>query len=480
MPPAPRTIVIVGGGFSGTMLATLLLQQPAVEATRIVLIERRARLGQGVAYAPHAYPYLLNVPAGRMSAMTDEPAQWLEFARRSRPEAAADSFLPRELYGEYLQHLLDTAESNAPPHLKLERIQGSVSEIHPLQPQGLMIVQATERRWLADQVVLTCGDPPPAIRGYAADVATHPAYVGNPYAREPIRSADGSVLLIGTGLTMLDMAIAAVARNPQVRLTALSRHGLLPLPQENGSPTVLQSEPDLRACLDTSSARRLMAGIRALAQRAQRQGGDWREVIMRLREIAPELWQKLNHTERSRFLRHARTYWDVHRHRMPATIAAQVALLRRTGQLQVHAGRVQQLRVEGSRISALWRPRGRSDSQELCVDRVVECSGADGRLSHTRDPLLRQLLDGGLASSDPSGLGLNTADFGALIDAEGRVASRLFYLGPMLRARHWEATAVQELRAHADRLAQYLAGLDVVRGAQRSAAPERVNRQASG
>jgi uncharacterized NAD(P)/FAD-binding protein YdhS len=351
---------------------------------------------------------------------------------------------------------LNAAERTAPRHLRLERVHGEATAIRQIERTGPVIVDVANRRWLADQVVLACGDPPSTCKVYATDVATHPAYVRDPHVGECIRESDDVVLLIGSGLTMVDMALAAVAKNPSVRLTAMSRHGLLPAVQSDALPSVLHVGAKLNGHFDRLTVRQLFANVRSLARDAESLGGDWREVFMRMRDMASGLWGRLSEVERRRFMRHVRVHWDVHRHRMPPAVAEQVASLQRTGQLRVRAGRIQQLCAAGNRIAALWRARGRFDTQELWVDRVVDCSGADQRLEHTTDVLLRCLLDAGLASPDAAGLGLRTGQHGALVDASGRPATRLFYLGPMLRADHWEATAVGELRVRAEKLAMAL------------------------
>jgi uncharacterized NAD(P)/FAD-binding protein YdhS len=310
---------------------------------------------------------------------------------------------------------------------------------------------------LADQVVLACGDPAAAVPRYAAEVATHAAYVRDAYREGAVASTDRAVLLIGTGLTMADVAVAAAARNPGLRIIAVSRHGLLPAVQHVTGDPVLGAHVDLRNQLARSTARRLLAAVRALIHTVQQRGGDWREAITRVREIAPLLWQGLGEGKRRRFLRHARVYWDIHRHRMPPLTAEQLAVLRRSGQLQLRAGSVVQLCADGKRLVALWRARRRFDLQESWVDRVIECSGAHQRIAGTPDPLWRQLLDEGLASMDGTGLGICTAAYGALVDAAGHAATRLFYLGPMLRAQYWEATAVPELRMRLRELATVLA-----------------------
>jgi uncharacterized NAD(P)/FAD-binding protein YdhS len=103
-----------------------------------------------------------------------------------------------------------------------------------------------------------------------------------------------------------------------------------------------------------------------------------------------------------------------------------------------------------------WKARGTDTPQTLIVDRVVNCTGPNYNIRSLREPLFRSLLYQGLVTCDPLNLGLRTGSYGALIDQQGRTANNLFYVGPMLRADHWEATAAHELRGHAERLASYL------------------------
>jgi uncharacterized NAD(P)/FAD-binding protein YdhS len=211
--------------------------------------------------------------------------------------------------------------------------------------------------------------------------------------------------------------------------------------------------------------RSLLRAARALAADIQQRQGDWREAIACVRAVAPALWQRLPQRERRRFLRHLHSYWDVHRHRLPQRSWAALQQLRHSGELVVHAGRILEFTSVGQRIRVTWRARGEHESQTLLVDRVVNCTGPDYDLRRTRQPLWRSLLAQGLACPDALGVGLVTGEFGALTGAGGRGAANLYYVGPLLRATHWETTAVPELRQHAARLAQHL-----VMGRERSRA----------
>ena len=256
---------------------------------------------------------------------------------------------------------------------------------------------------------------------------------------------------------MADVALAGIeSASGSAQVHAISRHGLLPAPQ---SPfEAAHGEADGRTLLRAASVsiRSLLRAARALAADIQQRQGDWREAIACMRALAPALWQRLPQRERRRFLRHLRCYWDVHRHRLPPRSSAALQRLRHSGELVVHAGRILRFTSEGQRIRVTWRGRGEHRSQTLLVDRVVNCTGPDYDLRRTGQPLLRSLLAQGLACPDPLGVGLVTEEFGTLTGADGRGTANLHYLGPLLRATHWESTAVAELREHAAQLAQRL------------------------
>jgi uncharacterized NAD(P)/FAD-binding protein YdhS len=197
--------------------------------------------------------------------------------------------------------------------------------------------------------------------------------------------------------------------------------------------------------------------VRLLAREAESCGGDWRESIAFVRNMAPTIWQRLSERDRMRFLRHLRAYWDIHRHRLPAEVLQAINSLSCKARLHIHAGRIVRIEPRGHQLEVAWRPRGAATTSALTVDHVVNCTGPDHAIAQSREPLWRNLLQSGLCVPDALGLGLRTGPNGAVIDAQGWPGPHLFYVGPMLRADHWEATAVGELRVHAERLAAVLA-----------------------
>jgi len=452
----PNRIVIVGAGFCGTVLAAALLRRPPADVAEIVLVERGPVMGRGLAYAVRECPYLLNVPAGGLSVDANEPLQFLRFAQRTVPDADAEDFLPRQLYGDYLQDILIRAERESVRDVKLSRVFGEVTNLSRRDDRALTVEFAGRDSLHAGRVILALGNPPPPVLPWAEAVGNHPAYFEDPWIPPVHLSSEHSVLIVGNGLTMADVAFSLTrdaGRAP--RLITISRRGLIPLPQSAFHAAAVQGGAEFFA--GAASIREILAASRELARDVERLGGDWREVVTFIRNVAPALWRRLPEAERRRFVRHLQSYWDIHRHRLPPQLAAHMETLRRSGMLEINAGRIHRVEPDGDRLRVTWRRRG-ADRPETCVvDAVVNATGPDYAVKRSRNPLLQALRTAGLLSEDSLDLGLRTTAHGACVGADGRAGEQLFYLGPMLRADHWEATAATELRNHAEQLARYLA-----------------------
>jgi uncharacterized NAD(P)/FAD-binding protein YdhS len=448
-PAAPKTIAVIGGGFSGVAVAAHLLRRG--RPVRVVLINRFGPLGRGVAYRTRIETHVLNVPAGGMSALPEEPEHFLNWAQGRNGAVAPGTFVSRRLYGEYLESVLREAEA-AVEGATLERVVGEVLDVEP-DASGVSLAFADGSRRRADRVVLALGNYSPANPpAEGAEFYDSERYVRDPWIRgslDAIRPGE-SVLMLGTGLTTLDIALDLAGRGVALPLRAISRHGLLPQPH---APARMTAEPPPELLDLSMTARGLLAAVRRASRAA---GADWRGVVGALRGATPGIWQELYLAERARFLRHVRPYWDVHRHRAAPPTWEAIDRMRRSGEFQVRAGRVVRYEPTADGVRVLVRPRGQSKLEPVFVDRVVNCTGPSSDVTRIGDRLLDALRRRGLATPDPLRLGLEVSDDLALLDSEGRASETLFLVGPLLKARFWEATAVPELRQHARSVAERL------------------------
>ena len=300
-----RVLAIVGGGFSGVCLAIHLLRQPTSRDLRIVILEPRAELGAGVAYATRDYPYPLNVAAGQMSLDAAQPDDFLEFARSQGIHATAADYLPRQVFGEYLRARFAAQVQSAPAGRRATHRRARVLQLRRAdRAWELWLDDGSAMR--ADQVVLAVGNAPPAPLADCAALGG-PHYIDDPWSiGAGAHGEPDSVLLLGSGLTMIDAALRLAAIRPRARrIHVLSRHGLLPLPQAGaGLPSL---RPDLGPVLAAgSSVRRMLGALRGLGRAQTAAGGDWRELLGLLRPRLPGLWQRMDDRQRARFLRHLR------------------------------------------------------------------------------------------------------------------------------------------------------------------------------
>jgi uncharacterized NAD(P)/FAD-binding protein YdhS len=456
---APRLIAIVGAGFSGTAVAINLLRRAARVPLHIVLIDPRAEIGAGVAYSTRDYPYPLNVAAGQMSLDAGNPQDFLHYARAQGIHAVPGDYLPRQVFGEYLRARFAEARAAAPPQVDCTHRRANVLQLKRAGDRFELWLDDASAL-LADEVVLALGNPPPVDLPELANIIGTDRYIRDPWSIGALSNqAIESVLLIGSGLTMVDAALRLAAIRPRLRhIHVLSRHGWLPQTQATEPKPAIK--PDVSAALGQTrgSIRKLVRTMRNLAREVRTAGGDWREVLALARAHLPGTWRELEDKERARFLRHVRSLWDVHRHRVPAGPLSAVQTLTRLGVLEVQAGRIEHVSLVDDSVEVIWRPRGSPKARAWLVERVINCTGPDACARRSNDPLVRSALASGLMRCDAQSLGIDVAPDGRVISREGTPVDSLYYIGPWLRARDWEATAVPELREHAAQLATRLLG----------------------
>ncbi|WP_425231200.1 FAD/NAD(P)-binding protein [Sphingomonas sp.] len=437
-----KSVAIVGAGFSGSLLAINILRHAGPQAT---LIERRPVFGRGTAYtAPHP-SHLLNVRAGNMSALSDRPQHFAEWCT-ARGLGGGGDFAQRKVYGEYLGELLDRSSARAGERLHL--VNDDVREA-TVTDDAVTLHFAGRPAETYDALVVAVGNlPPHAPPGldpvaFPPDLYAHDPW--NPAVVEGLTAAD-TVLLIGTGLTMVDVALSLDAAGFGGRIVAMSRRGLLPRPHVPPGPVGDRNEKP------TSQASAL---LRELRQRSRAIG--WRAAVDELRPFTQSLWLSAAVEERARFMRHLRPWWDVHRHRLAPAVAAKIAEMQASGQLEIVAGKPGRFDNRGDHVAVDWRPRHADEAVTLTARRIVNCTGPQGDLARSTEPLLRGLIAGGHARADANRLGLDVDAQSRLIDADGRPHPRLFALGPMTRGAFWEIVAVPDIRTQVWTVARRLA-----------------------
>ncbi len=438
-------IAIVGGGCSGVLVAAQLLRRGF--SGQIRLIEPRAALGRGLAYSTSFAQHLLNVPAEKMSAFPDQPSHFVDWLRTRKPDVPDRGyFAPRMIYGEYLQSCLPYAPEN------FAHVRGEVLSVGETD-RGFTLTLTSGAAIRASRVVLALGNPVSSPFPALSPSDLVGRWHASPWLEGAltVRFPGERILLIGTGLTAVDAALALHSQSVPSQVSLVSRRGIIPATHAHScAPPV--------ACdfLAAPRLRPLLRQVRRQVEDMRERGLCWRTVLDSLRPSSNALWLDLSVAERAQFFRHLKPYWEPHRHRMAPQVRSRLDELLREGRVRILAGRIRDISTSAEALDARIRLR-RGGEVLLNVDRVVNCSGVQERYNGPMARrLIRSLISRDLAEPNDLGIGFRTDAAGALATANGGVSSSLFTLGPPRRGELFETTAVPEIRAQAEALALHL------------------------
>ncbi|MFA4080815.1 FAD/NAD(P)-binding protein [Mycobacteroides salmoniphilum] len=426
-------VAVVGAGAAGTMAALHLLRHKDSRALRLTVIDPDASTGPGVPYRTTDPRHLLNVPAGRLSADANEPLDFVDWlGGNGLTSAGPEDFVPRGLFGRYLSRAFDGARGDRVTRIHRRAVAVAV------HGHGLTVTLRNGDSVQADAVVLAAGPNTPGTTWAPTWLRDSALFVNDPWRPGALDGLpeDGDLLLVGTGLTMADLA--CTLRRPDRVLHAISRSGLLPRSHRLDPPSPV-SAPAF-----TIDRGQVLERSVHYVQDVIAQGGDACVAVDALRPHAGALWAGMTDDERTRFLRKYRRLWDIHRHRMAPRTAAHVDQYLGDGGLQIHRAELLDTVAAGTGARATL-----STGQVLEVRAVINCTGPQYDITTGADPLWSQLLADGLVKPGPLNLGLDT-------DAEGRIlpgVAPMWTLGPLRRGNLWETTAFVEIRAQAERLA---------------------------
>jgi len=453
-------VAIIGGGFCGTLTAVNLARLSS-EPLRVLLVNYRYPLGRGVAYGTRNPEHLLNVVARNMSAFPDLPSHFVDWLR-TRSDFAdlpladlREQFVPRRVYGDYLQDLLfwQAQRLGGPGTVQIEAIDGEVLDVVPADG-GAQVILRGGKTLQTNRVLLATGNLAPRDVLGSGNLQEHPAYRPNPWQewRENLPSLHVDVLLVGTGLTMIDVFLTLRRLRWAGTIHAVSRHGLLPLPHFKGSnyPLFLPDDPW------TLGLRELVALMEEHCARLRSEGLNPALVVDKLRPFTQQIWRRFSSAEKEEFVQRYRTRWNVMRHRIPPAVAAQIETAKKEGGLRILQGRLHDVRADGDKIKVTIDPGNGQPQHHLLVGLLVNCTGPRESVKGAPETLFRNLFQRGLVRPDELDMGIEvTPDF-AVVNRGGRPSGFLFAVGPLLKGTLWETTAVPELRAQTYQVAQAL------------------------
>jgi uncharacterized NAD(P)/FAD-binding protein YdhS len=427
-------VAVIGGGFSGTMVAAQLARK-GIDA---VLIDGSGRAGLGVAYSTREPAHVLNVRAEVMSAWPEDLEHFVRFVEEEG--GTRRDFVERRQFGRYLKAILEEGVATG----RLSLVERQAVSAEPGEDGWTVSIENGDSIE-AGGLVLAIGNQPPEPLPFGRE---SPRAINNPWGAEALAAVEDlaasheDVLLVGTGLTMVDAVLSLDASGHRGRIVGLSRRGLIPRGHAEFTPAPVDAE-------DVPHG-----NVRALWRWLRHRGAEvgWRAAIDALRPHSQWLWQGLPPGEQKRFARHARPWWDVHRHRIAPEVARQLHEMVAEGRLEIVAGRIQSVQDDGEALAVAYRRRGTSRAAEARFAYMINCTGPLGTISRTRDRMLKGMLADGLAQPDQLGIALD-------VDERSRVvgSKRAWAMGPLTKGRYWEIIAVPDIRYQAAAVAEDIA-----------------------
>jgi uncharacterized NAD(P)/FAD-binding protein YdhS len=445
-----QTYVIIGGGLSGTLTAYHLARRTV--QTRIVIVEPRPSLGLGLAYSTPTLCHLLNVPAGKVSALSHEPTHFLDWIRKNYDPAMTESdFAPRAIFGKYINSLI-TATAG------IRHLRTTVRDVR-VEGAGAVVTLVNGRTLTADAVVLATGNFDPApLKGVSEEATERGLYCHSAWddATYADLTPDAPVTLIGTGLTAVDVILRLREIGHRGVITAISRHGVFPKRHARYVP--------LAECVITGTPPAKARGLLHAVHEAIRSGMPWRAVVDSLRARTNQLWLALPLVEQQRFGRHLQRHWEVVRHRMAPPIADVIETELAAGTLVIRRGSLEDVlpEGEGARVNAR---AATGETLQVTGQRVINCTGPNMNYRRVGSALLESLFAQGLVTAGPHGGGLWSDEDGALRSSDGSFSKVLFNVGPGRQGTLLESIAVPELRDQAVMMADRLVAQQWARSA---------------
>lgn len=444
-------VVIVGGGYSGAVLAWHL-HQAAPGRHSIIIVEPRDEIGRGLAYDSHDPAHRINVPALKMNLDFDDEGhfeQWLITSGYPARDPAARLpgalFPTRAAFGDYVNaHIRELG--GAITHIKTK------ARVVAPDPHGYRVICENGDSIHADIAVLAVCHTPPQVPSSLASLRDRPRFIANPWQHDALRgiAPEHRVLIVGTGLTMADIVASLDRQGHRGSITAVSRRGL-----RSQSHATSQMEPfgDFIEDPEHTTLALLRRVRRAIAD-ASEEGLTWHPVLDQLRLQGTEVWRALPLKERAKLIHHLRPFWDTYRFRIAPQVDDVIKRRIAGGTFAIRATSVRASSTQEAGIAVDLRPRRSQKWERQVFDAVVIATGpAHGTVFET-NPLLRQIGDTGLARSDPLGLGIDVDRQGRAVGRDGHVAEALFVAGPLARGTFGELMGAPDLARHARNIAQ--------------------------
>ncbi|MBK8464490.1 MAG: FAD/NAD(P)-binding protein [Chloracidobacterium sp.] len=445
-----KRITIIGGGASGTLLAVNLMQNAGDSPVEINLVESRKRIGRGVAFGTSHDTHLLNVPAFKMGAFPDDVEHFHKWLIEKGHTFDAHDFVPRKMFGEYLRELFSKTAETVGSNVRLNLIDDEAVDLSVNGDSAELMLKSGEIL-PSNKVVLAFGnfDPPQPNVADRQFTSADKYFVSAWDARlfETV-APDDSIFIIGTGLSMVDVALHLHKHDHKGKITAISTRGLLPTVHKLGY--TYPSFYDELSSMDRITD--ILKSVRRHIKYAEADDSNWRAVIDSLRPATQSLWLQLPIAEKRYFMQHLSRYWDVARHRMPPEAAVILDEMRASGKLETLKGRLKSItHADSGQFEIVYTTIDMEHS--VSADAVVNCIGSHNNYAKLDSQFVKNLIARKHIRNDELSLGIKASPNGSVLDKNDQYSDVVFTLGTALKGVLWESTAIPEIRGQARDLA---------------------------
>jgi uncharacterized NAD(P)/FAD-binding protein YdhS len=329
-----------------------------------------------------------------------------------------------------------------------ERLQIRIDEAISIMDFGKRktVVFASGNALHADHVILALGNFPPAdLFATHNPVQNDPRYFASPWSDRVYSDIKGDedILLVGSGLTAVDIVLGLIVRKFRGKVTMLSRRGVFPLPHDLTHQAISITVPE------NYSPRKMLLWVRYLMRKNP--AVPWSVIIDGLRPYTQKIWLQWIVSDKQYFLKKIRPYWEIARHRIPSASSERLNNMMEKGQLVLKKGTIEEASVSSNGIEILYRSESGLNSQVF--QKVINCTGPESNYRKVRFPIIVDLIARGKVKIDELGLGIKCTPEGSIINDQGEVEQGIWCIGPMRKAVLWETTALRELREQSSALA---------------------------
>lgn len=467
------TVCIIGGGYIGAATAIHLVRC-SQKPLNICIIETSPTIGRGVAFSALDKDHRLNGPTGIHFLYPEKIESFTEWhetsgAKEKDPESIADDgrvYARRADFGayvakEFLAHQQRNPSGSTISHYQDKAINLVKSDL------GWCIELLSGIKIQTNIVIVTPCNFSPAIPAPLRKVAMHSAVFTNPWNLGQLAeiTPHAKVLIIGTGLTMADVAITVLRDRPKCRITAISRHGLLPQDQRSHPPAEPLWESLTRPIPEfverynlPKTVPKILRALRSDVARLGALGIEWHVAFDQLRDAACHLWPSLPLEEQRRYFRHLSSWYVTHRFRLAPQVLGKLSGYQRVGRLKYRAGFMTDVVVNGCSIQVGLRPRGKGTNIKETYDAIINCTGPGRDLEQVNNPFLACLINYGFATVSPFGLGFEVDTACRAITNDGDAANNLFILGPLTQNKFGEINGIPAITHQIHRITGEIAG----------------------